>query len=215
LLSTAAQKPAVGQETESRWRAIESIMSGDDQELPLKVSTLPLPSTAAQKRAVGQETKTEPPAFVSKLVAADQCKGTPLVLGADATVVVEGDDVLVQAPAARLKASTPAASTTGALVRTRVSFAQRAGKRQTRPRRRCRHPSCPFMPHCGSGPSISRHLSLLEAAGLVRERRDANRIYYSLVQERLALCVGGFLSAPPVTDNVDYQGRAKLHETRH
>ena len=46
-----------------------------------------------------------------------------------------------------------------------------------------------------SGPSISRHLSLLKAAGLLRERRDANRIYYSLVEERLALCVGGFLSA--------------------
>ena len=45
-----------------------------------------------------------------------------------------------------------------------------------------------------SGPSISRHLGLLKSAGLVRERRDANRIYYSLVEERLALCVGGFLS---------------------
>ena len=46
-----------------------------------------------------------------------------------------------------------------------------------------------------SAPSISRHLSVLKAAGLVRERRDANRIHYSLVEERLALCVGGFLSA--------------------
>lgn len=46
-----------------------------------------------------------------------------------------------------------------------------------------------------SGPSISRHLGLLKSAGLVRERRDANRIYYSLVEDRLALCVGGFLSA--------------------
>src|SRR6266851_4070096 len=46
-----------------------------------------------------------------------------------------------------------------------------------------------------SAPSISRHLSILRAAGLVVERREANRIYYSLVQERLALCVGGFLSA--------------------
>src|ERR1700692_1788002 len=46
-----------------------------------------------------------------------------------------------------------------------------------------------------SAPSISRHLSLLKAAGLVEERRDANRIYYSLVQERLAVCVGNFLSA--------------------
>ena len=46
-----------------------------------------------------------------------------------------------------------------------------------------------------SGPSISRHLGVLKGAGLVRERRDANRIYYSLVEERLATCVGGFLSA--------------------
>jgi DNA-binding transcriptional ArsR family regulator len=44
------------------------------------------------------------------------------------------------------------------------------------------------------GPSVSRHLSILKGAGLVRERRDANRIMYSLVDERLALCVGEFLS---------------------
>ncbi len=46
-----------------------------------------------------------------------------------------------------------------------------------------------------SGPSISRHLAILKAAGLVRERREANRIFYSLVEDRLATCVGGFLSA--------------------
>jgi DNA-binding transcriptional ArsR family regulator len=46
-----------------------------------------------------------------------------------------------------------------------------------------------------SGPSISRHLSILKAAGLVEERREANRVYYSLVEERLAVCVGSFLSA--------------------
>lgn len=46
-----------------------------------------------------------------------------------------------------------------------------------------------------SGPSISRHLSILKAAGLVTERRDGNRIYYALVEDRLANCVGGFLSA--------------------
>ena len=46
-----------------------------------------------------------------------------------------------------------------------------------------------------SGPSISRHLSVLKAAGLVTERREANRILYSLVEDRLANCVGGFLSA--------------------
>jgi DNA-binding transcriptional ArsR family regulator len=46
-----------------------------------------------------------------------------------------------------------------------------------------------------SGPSISRHLAILKAAGLVTERRQANKIYYSLVEERLAVAVGGFLSA--------------------
>ena len=45
-----------------------------------------------------------------------------------------------------------------------------------------------------SGPTISRHLSVLRQAGLVSERRDANRILYSLVGERLALSVGDFLS---------------------
>ena len=46
-----------------------------------------------------------------------------------------------------------------------------------------------------SGPSISRHLSVLKGAGLVTERREANRILYALVEDRLANCVGGFLSA--------------------
>lgn len=46
-----------------------------------------------------------------------------------------------------------------------------------------------------TAPSVSRHLSVLKGARLVRERREGNRIYYSLVEDRLALCVGGFLSA--------------------
>jgi DNA-binding transcriptional ArsR family regulator len=46
-----------------------------------------------------------------------------------------------------------------------------------------------------SAPSVSRHLSVLRAAGLVTERREANRILYSLVPDRLAVCVGSFLSA--------------------
>lgn len=46
-----------------------------------------------------------------------------------------------------------------------------------------------------SGPSVSRHLSILKSAGLVSERRVANRIFYALVEDRLANCVGGFLSA--------------------
>lgn len=45
-----------------------------------------------------------------------------------------------------------------------------------------------------SGPTISRHLSVLRSAGLVTERRDSNRILYSLVGDRLALSVGDFLS---------------------
>ena len=45
-----------------------------------------------------------------------------------------------------------------------------------------------------SAPSVSRHLGVLKVAGLIAERRDANRIYYSLVEDRLALCVGTFLS---------------------
>lgn len=46
-----------------------------------------------------------------------------------------------------------------------------------------------------TAPSVSRHLSILKAARLVRERKDGNRVWYSLVEERLALCVGGFLSS--------------------
>jgi DNA-binding transcriptional ArsR family regulator len=46
-----------------------------------------------------------------------------------------------------------------------------------------------------SGPSISRHLGVLKSAGLVRERRDANKIYYALVEDRLALCLSRFASA--------------------
>jgi DNA-binding transcriptional ArsR family regulator len=45
-----------------------------------------------------------------------------------------------------------------------------------------------------SAPSVSRHLGVLKVAGLITERRDANRIFYELVEERLALCVGSFLS---------------------
>jgi DNA-binding transcriptional ArsR family regulator len=46
-----------------------------------------------------------------------------------------------------------------------------------------------------SAPSISRHLGVLRSAGLVTERREANRIYYALVPELLAATVAGFLSA--------------------
>jgi DNA-binding transcriptional ArsR family regulator len=45
------------------------------------------------------------------------------------------------------------------------------------------------------GPSVSRHLSILKGAGLITERREANRILYSLAEDRLAVSVGGFLSS--------------------
>src|SRR5438128_11508257 len=45
-----------------------------------------------------------------------------------------------------------------------------------------------------SGPSISRHLSILKHAELVVERRDGNRILYQLQPERIAGAVSDFLS---------------------
>jgi DNA-binding transcriptional ArsR family regulator len=46
-----------------------------------------------------------------------------------------------------------------------------------------------------SGPSISRHLSILKSADLVSERREGNRILYRLEPEQIANAVGDFLSA--------------------
>ena len=46
-----------------------------------------------------------------------------------------------------------------------------------------------------SGPSISRHLTILKNAELVSERRDGNRIMYRLEPERIANAIGDFLSA--------------------
>lgn len=62
-----------------------------------------------------------------------------------------------------------------------------------------------------SGPSISRHLSILKAAGLVTERRVANRIFYTLVEDRLASCVGGFLSVV-CPEQIVLRRRSKTHE---
>lgn len=46
-----------------------------------------------------------------------------------------------------------------------------------------------------TAPTISRHLRVLREAGLISERREANRIYYSVVSDSLALSVGDFLSS--------------------
>jgi DNA-binding transcriptional ArsR family regulator len=65
-----------------------------------------------------------------------------------------------------------------------------------------------------SGPSISRHLTVLKAAGLVTERREANRVYYSLVAERLAVSVGNFLSVVCPEQVVLRHKRGKTTRTR-
>jgi DNA-binding transcriptional ArsR family regulator len=46
-----------------------------------------------------------------------------------------------------------------------------------------------------SAPTISRHLSLLEAAGLVSYHREANRLIYEADSEGLASVLNTFLSA--------------------
>jgi len=45
-----------------------------------------------------------------------------------------------------------------------------------------------------SGPSISRHLSILKSADLVSERRVGNRILYRLEADRISSTLGDFLS---------------------
>ena len=46
-----------------------------------------------------------------------------------------------------------------------------------------------------SAPAISRHLSVLEAAGLLTSRREANRIYYRVEAEPLAETLAEFANA--------------------
>jgi DNA-binding transcriptional ArsR family regulator len=63
-----------------------------------------------------------------------------------------------------------------------------------------------------SGPSISRHLSILKHAELVTERRDGNRILYRLQPEQIASAVGDFLSAVCPTQ-ILHRRRATLKKT--
>jgi DNA-binding transcriptional ArsR family regulator len=45
-----------------------------------------------------------------------------------------------------------------------------------------------------SAPSVSRHLLTLKTAGLINERREGNRIIYTLEPESLANCLSEFIS---------------------
>jgi DNA-binding transcriptional ArsR family regulator len=60
-----------------------------------------------------------------------------------------------------------------------------------------------------SAPTISRHLSLLEAAGLVSYRREANRLIYEAEAESLASALNGFLSAVCPTQILERKRRKK------
>ncbi|MCB9894827.1 MAG: winged helix-turn-helix transcriptional regulator [Planctomycetes bacterium] len=60
-----------------------------------------------------------------------------------------------------------------------------------------------------AAPSVSRHLSILLNAGLVAQRRDGNRLYYSVQAERLAAALNDFLSAVCPTQLVRRKRRKK------
>jgi len=62
-----------------------------------------------------------------------------------------------------------------------------------------------------SGPSISRHLSILKAADLIAERRVGNKIYYRLEAQGIATVLGDFLSKVCPTE-VLHRRRARMEE---
>jgi DNA-binding transcriptional ArsR family regulator len=62
-----------------------------------------------------------------------------------------------------------------------------------------------------SGPSISRHLSILRGADLVSERRVGNRILYRLEPDRIAVALGDFLSTVCPTQ-ILHRRKAKKEE---
>jgi DNA-binding transcriptional ArsR family regulator len=68
-----------------------------------------------------------------------------------------------------------------------------------------------------SGPSVSRHLSVLRTAGLVSERKVANRVMYSVLAERLHDCLTAFLSivCPDERDAVTAPAAKKQAKRRH
>jgi DNA-binding transcriptional ArsR family regulator len=60
-----------------------------------------------------------------------------------------------------------------------------------------------------AAPSVSRHLSILLGAGLIRQRREANRLFYSVEAETLAHALNSFLSAVCPTQQLRRRKRRK------
>jgi ArsR family transcriptional regulator, arsenate/arsenite/antimonite-responsive transcriptional repressor len=68
-----------------------------------------------------------------------------------------------------------------------------------------------------SKPSISKHLMLLETAGLIRSERKGQYIHYSLVEENLVNTLNGYVQEVcPVSRPLkrESQKRAAGHSTR-
>jgi DNA-binding transcriptional ArsR family regulator len=61
-----------------------------------------------------------------------------------------------------------------------------------------------------SKPTISKHLSVLETAGLIRSERRGQFIHYSLVQDNLVNTLNGFIQQVcPVSRPLRRESRAK------
>lgn len=60
-----------------------------------------------------------------------------------------------------------------------------------------------------AAPSVSRHLSILLTAGLIEQRRDGNRLFYSVQAETLSHALNSFLSAVCPTQQLKRRKRRK------
>jgi len=60
-----------------------------------------------------------------------------------------------------------------------------------------------------SGPSISRHLSVLLGAGLIEQRRAGNKLFYRLQPETLVNALSSFLGAVCPTQVMHRRTRKK------
>jgi len=64
-----------------------------------------------------------------------------------------------------------------------------------------------------SGPSISRHLSVLLGAGLIEQRRAGNKLFYRLQPETLVNALSSFLGAVCPTQVMHRRTRKKKEKS--